>query len=149
LPVQTTPIARPSLSMIGEPDIPPTVLAPVIHSGPPPKLCTRQACHRRSGDKRNAEVSSPAFAIRSGVFHCGTFHMGTFDRHCVANASSYWSGQWWSVDFICLTGLCIFPRARVFISFQNKGFSELIGGKSPLITTDGSFFSSRSGLFLC
>src|SRR5262249_22779283 len=54
LPVQTTPIARPSLSMIGEPDIPPTVLAPVIHSGPP-KLCTRQACHRRSSDKRNAQ----------------------------------------------------------------------------------------------
>ena len=38
----------------------------LIHSGPP-KLCTRQACHRRSSDKRNAEVSSPAFAVRSGV----------------------------------------------------------------------------------
>jgi hypothetical protein len=31
VPVQSP---RPSLSMIGEPDTPPTVLAPVIHSGP-------------------------------------------------------------------------------------------------------------------
>jgi hypothetical protein len=67
LPVQTTPIARPSLSMIGEPDIPPTVLAPVIHSGPP-KLCTRQACHRRSSDKRNAQSRSGASGLAQVLY---------------------------------------------------------------------------------
>src|SRR5215831_16229584 len=51
LPVQTTPIARPSLSMIGEPDIPPTVLAPMIHSGPP-KLCTRLPSQVERQEKR-------------------------------------------------------------------------------------------------
>ena len=51
---------------IGEPDIPPTVLAPVIHSGPP-KLCTRQACHRRSSDKRN--VQSMAELLSWQTFH--------------------------------------------------------------------------------
>src|SRR5262245_37297504 len=64
LPVQTTPIARPFLSMIGEPDIPPTRLGPGDHSGP--RNCAHDRRAIASSDKRNAEVSSPAFAMRRG-----------------------------------------------------------------------------------
>ena len=67
--------------------------------------------------------------------------------HTYAVAALGLAGQWWSVAFICLTGLCIFLRARAFISFQNKGFSELIGGKSPLITTDQLLLLLKIGSF--
>jgi hypothetical protein len=67
--IQTTPIARPSLSMIGEPDIPPTVLAPMIHSGPP-KLCTRQACHRRSSSRGSRLISCSHSSPEGGATLC-------------------------------------------------------------------------------
>jgi hypothetical protein len=60
---------RPSLSMIGEPDIPPTVLAPMIHSGPP-KLCTRQACHRRSSSRGSRLISCSHSSPEGGATLC-------------------------------------------------------------------------------